>query len=362
MQPYPPNALLRMMPCRVWRCYIGGYLLDTFVGNLDPHDSHTPEDWLASTVPAVNGPNTQGPTEGLACVRDENGSAGPLLRDVLASDPAGYLGRAGAAELDVLCKFLDSAVRLPIQCHPDRAFAKEFFHSERGKAESWLVLDTRTIDGEEPYLLMGFKPGIRREDFIAAVHAQDVATMESMLHKIPARAGDSYFIPGRFPHAIGPGVFMLEVQEPSDWVVQPEATCAGSPLSRSDMWGPLTIERALDCFEYRGESVEQVITRTLQLPDLLNTSSNGKVEQIIGSSATNCFAVQRVTVNGPFTADCDAPYHIEVIVAGCGTLRVEGQSTNVKRGDVLFVPYGVNAIEYHPGEGELITYRCSGGV
>jgi len=351
-----------MMPCRVWRCYIGGYLLDTFVGNTDPHDSHTPEDWLASTVPAVNGPNTQGPTEGLACVRGEDGSLGPLLRDVLAADPAAYLGRVGAAELDVLCKFLDSAVRLPIQCHPDRAFAKEFFHSERGKAESWLVLDTRTIDGEEPYLLMGFKPGIRREDFIAAVHAQDVATMESMLHKIPARAGDSYFIPGRFPHAIGPGVFMLEVQEPSDWVVQPEASCAGSPLSRSDMWGPLSIERALDCFEYRGETVEQVIARTLQLPEMLNISSTGKIEIIIGPAATSCFAVQRVTVCGNFTASCDAPYHIEVIVAGCGTLQVGDSITAVKRGDVLFVPFGVTSIEYIADEVGMVTYQCSGNI
>ena len=362
MNAYPPTNLLRMSPCRVWRCYTGGYLLDAFVGNMHPHDSHTPEDWLASTVPALNGPHAQGPDEGLARVCGEDGAAGPLFRDVIATDPTAYLGRAGAPALDVLCKFLDSAVRLPMQCHPDRAFAREFYHSDHGKAESWIVLDTREIDGEAPYLLMGFQPGIRRENFIAAVQAQDIPAMERMLHKIPVHAGETYFIPGRFPHAIGPGVFMLEVQEPSDWVVQPEAFCAGTALSSSDMWGPLTPEQALECFDYRGETRDEVIARTRQTPQVESNAAAGSIERIIGPTITRCFGVQKITVRDHFTAACDAPYHIEVVVAGAGTLQVGEKITPVTRGDVLFVPFGVKAITYSAADGELATYRCMGSA
>jgi len=44
-------------PNRVWRCYLGGKLLDKFTRNGDGADNHFPEDWLASTTIAQNGPN-----------------------------------------------------------------------------------------------------------------------------------------------------------------------------------------------------------------------------------------------------------------------------------------------------------------
>ncbi len=243
-------------PNRVWRCYTGGLLLERFVGAEAPCDAHLPEDWLASTVRAINGEHSRGPDEGLARTVHADGSQGELLVELLERDPAAILGEAHAAkygpDLGVLCKYLDSAVRLPIQCHPDVPIARELYDSEFGKTESWHILDTRTIDGEEPYLLMGFKPGVTKEAFAQAVEAQDVEAMVSMLHKLRPQRGETYFVPARLPHAIGPGVFMVETQEPSDWVIQPERFCADTRLSDADMWGPLTPEQGLGVFDYTG--------------------------------------------------------------------------------------------------------------
>ena len=40
---------------RVWRCYLGGKLLDEFLGAAEGADSNFPEDWLASVTLADNG-------------------------------------------------------------------------------------------------------------------------------------------------------------------------------------------------------------------------------------------------------------------------------------------------------------------
>ncbi len=359
---YSASSLIRVMPCRVWRPHTGGGLLDPFVGNPLPQDKHLPEDWLASTVHAtINGPHAQGPDEGLSHVRREDGTAGPLLREVIAASPAAFLGREGAPQLDVLCKLLDTDIRLPIQCHPDRAFARRHYASAHGKAESWFILATSAIEGVEPYLLMGFRPGINKAAFRASALAQDIPALIEMMHTIPARVGDAYFIPGRFPHAIGPGVFMLEVQEPSDWVVSPESRCADTVLTPEQMWGPLSPEVAFECFQYAGESVEAVLARTALPPRCLDESEGGRVELLVGPATTDCFRVERITVATTLIVPCATPYHIEVVTAGAGTLRCGRQTVVLRRGDACFVPHGVPEITYTATAAPLVTHRCAGG-
>ncbi len=89
--------------------------------------------------------------------------------------------------LPVLVKLLDSYSRLMIQVHPDDARAAKYFHSDKGKAESWHILGTRTIHGEEPYVYLGFKKGITKEKWRLLYEKQDVKGMEECLHKIPVK-------------------------------------------------------------------------------------------------------------------------------------------------------------------------------
>ena len=351
-----PNQPLFFAPNRVWRCYTGGALLDAFVGKGPGEDAHFPEDWLASCVQALNGEHSQGPDEGLSRIRTAEGELGPLFRDVIAADPAGFLGRA--AEMTLLCKYLDSAVRLPIQCHPDREFAHVYYGSEHGKAESWIILDSRVVNGVEPYLLMGFKPGVSAEDFARVVREQDIPAMEAMLHRISVKTGDVYFIPGRFPHAIGAGVFLLEVQEPSDWVVQPERFCAEQRLTDGDMWGPLEPATALSCFRYEGRTIEQVESRLKKIPVALQTQDGGTLSRIIGPETTLCFGVDLLQVTGRYCLEHPAPYFVVVVTQGAGAIAWTGGETQVRHGDAFFVPFGVRQIEFHAEAAPLEAYLC----
>jgi mannose-6-phosphate isomerase len=349
-----PHQPIFFEPNRVWRCYTGGLLLDRFVGNMAPTDSHFPEDWLGSTVQAVNGDRSTGPYEGLSRVK----GADILFEDLLKADPLGYLGSNQASELDILCKYLDSAVRLPIQCHPDVAFSKEFYHSNRGKAEAWAILDTRPIDSTEPYLLMGFKPGINEEAFKEAVAKQDTRAMESMLHKVPARKGDVWLIPGRLPHAIGPGVFLMEIQEPSDWVVQPEAKCADTCLTAQDMWGPLTPEVGLKCFRYEGLSLDELNSRTLMHGSELRSEAGGSLCRIIGPEQTDRFILDRLQISDQIEFEIDAPYCIQVVADGEGMMSTNGKQTPLKQGDVCFLPNGIKTVNYETSAFPMSIYLC----
>ena len=345
----PSNHPITFVPNRVWRCYEGGFLLDRFRGNENPADGFFPEEWLASTTEALNRENSQGPEEGLSRVRLPDGTPGPLFTDVIAGSPKDYLGSnapVNGGGISILCKLLDSAIRLPIQCHPDRAFARAYYRSKHGKAESWTVLDVRSIGGEEPYLLMGFKPGVTRTVFQGAVDEQDIPQMMDMFHKIPARAGDVYFIPGRFPHAIGPGVSMIEIQEPSDWVVAPERYCGTVALSERDMWGPLTPDLGLECFDYQGQSEDQTLDRIRMAAKVLHRDEGGRAEQLIGPETTDCFGVERIQMQGSYTYKCSKPYHIAVVTEGSGEMRIDDFRQDIRPGDVFFAPHGISSIGY----------------
>lgn len=342
-------------PNRVWRCYTGGKLLDAFVGAGDGRDDYFPEDWLASVTRAINGEHSQGPDEGLARTLTADGRPGPLFSELIERDAEALLGAAHVARYGktaaLLCKYLDSAVRLPIQCHPDKAIARRLYDSTYGKAESWTILDSRPINGEQPYLLMGFKPGVDKQAFRRAVEVQDIAALVGMLHKIPAEVGATYMVPGRLPHAIGPGVFMLEVQEPSDWVVQPERLCAGTRLSETDMYGPLAPADAMDVFDYAGLTLDELHARIDCRPRPLAQGPGGSVSELIGPAETDAFGLCRANVRGELSVELPRRFGVVVAADGEGEMRWPGGRRTIRRGQYFFQPAGLKSITYTAPQG-----------
>jgi len=331
-----PSELYFFKPNRVWRCYLGGALLDQLTGNLGNGDALFPENWLGSVTPANNGVHQTGPDEGLSQLLD-----GRKFCDVLKEDAAELLN-SDSPELGILCKFLDSAIRLPLQCHPDREFARKYCHSQYGKTESWFILGTREINGEKPYILLGFKPGIDRKAFREAVLTQDIERLVAMFHKIEVAPGDAFFIPGRLPHAIGSGVLMLEVQEPSDLVVQPERRIGEIELSDFDMWQNLTVDEGLDCFDYTPYP-EAELRQKFQLQPRCGADG---VETLVDATLTDCFGVGRLRLAPGESRVYAKPgcWQLVIATAGAGVVRTSHNVYRVRAGDSFFAPYGVNEL------------------
>ena len=315
---------------RVSRVYTGGALFADFFGD-DSVDGFEPEEWIASSVAALN-KESKGVKEGVS--RIENTDL--YFDDLLRLNPKQLLG--DRSTFGVLTKVLDSAIRLPVQAHPDKAFSRQFFHSDYGKAESWVVLATRP--GAKLYF--GFNHEITKEEFIAAIDASetDGTVMESLLNVVPVQAGDVYFVPAKMVHAIGYGCLILEIQEPTDFTIQPEHWCGDYHLNKQEMYIGLEQDVALDVFDYSLYG-DAAVAKGRKTPQVLSDQDGHKTEQLIRYEDTPCFAVQQHTLTNTQATLTNAPA-VYVVTEGTGELRYSNKVRPMKKGDTFFLPYAAN--------------------
>lgn len=198
----------RLAPNLVRHFYRGGPKIAELRG-LTLDSDHLPEEWVGATVSRFGQPDV-----GLA--RTESGG---LVRDLVASDPVGWLGeaiaarlRAGDADTGVLVKLLDAGARLPVHVHPDRSFAARHLDCPYGKTEAWYVLDA----DPDAAVHLGWTEDVDPDELARRRDAQDSTWMLERMHRLPVRAGDGILVPAGQVHAIGEGVFLVEAQEPTD--------------------------------------------------------------------------------------------------------------------------------------------------
>ena len=311
---------------RVGRVYTGGALFAELFDD-GSTDGFEPEEWVVSSVVALN-KEMKSEKEGVSLVKGTD----LYFDELLTTCKKELLGDRDT--FGVLTKFLDSAIRLPVQAHPDKEFSRKHFNSDYGKAESWIVLATR----EDACIYFGFKEKITAEEFKAAVDRSesDKNAMEELLNRVPVKAGDVYFVPAKMVHAIGAGCLILEIQEPTDFTIQPEYYCGDYRLNEREMYIGLDPDVALTVFDYSvyGDEAIELGRRT---PVTLSDSNGVKTESLISYADTPCFAVERYTVSASETTLTHKPA-VYVITDGDGELICDGQVKSIRRGDYFFLP------------------------
>ncbi len=115
-----------------------------------------------------------------------------------------YLKRKGAT-CEILVKLLNAASPLSVQVHPTDEDPCLKAH-ECGKPESWLVLEAESGAG----LYLGFSKAIGKGALRKLLEAD--ADLRPYLQFVPVKVGDYFEIQPGVPHAIGPGVTLLEPQ------------------------------------------------------------------------------------------------------------------------------------------------------
>ena len=306
---------------RVGRVYTGGKLFEGFFGD-EPVDGFLPEEWIASSVTAMN-KDSNIYKEGVSK------SDGVYFDELLKDYPEQMLGKSG--KMRILVKILDSAVRLPAQAHPDKAFSRKHFNSGYGKTESWIVLDTRP--GAKIYF--GFKDGVTKEIFNAAIDQSetDKDAMERLMEYTEPKIGDVYLVPARTVHAIGAGCLILEVQEPTDFTIQPEHWCDEYKLSPEEMYLGLTREQAVSCFDF----VKSPDTRLTPTPCFKDDGV--LIEKVITSENTDCFVINRIVLTGgSYVPSLNNTYGVYIVTDGKGSIEGDGFNRALYKGDYFFMP------------------------
>ncbi|MBI2082208.1 MAG: class I mannose-6-phosphate isomerase [Deltaproteobacteria bacterium] len=150
------------------------------------------------------------------------------LNELIRQDPISLLGQRivdrFGPELPFLVKLLDTRDWLSVQVHP-KADYPGLKPGEHSKNEAWVILETSQNPPNPPLskggkggfspsgIYFGFKEGVTRKDAQSAL--EDGSDLTRFLNFVPVQPGDVYFVQAGVPHAIGPGLFLYEIQETS---------------------------------------------------------------------------------------------------------------------------------------------------
>lgn len=338
----------------------GGREIDKFRGITPPTDFRNgSEAWIGSTTHVENPPADK-PYYGCSEVELPDGRR-TFLFQAIQEAPEEVLGEKHMAvngtDIGVLVKYLDAQEQYGLQCHPTREWAMKKWGQSHGKAESWYVIGTRDDTPEPAYILLGFKDGVTRADFEKYYRAGDIDGLESLCHKIPVKPGDSFFLGGGVPHALGRGCFVIEVQEPQDitlmwwnWQLTHESLKRG--VTTEEEYD----DRLLGAYIYDGCTYEENLRRWKTPHDVMRSGDWGKEEMIVGPKHTTYFSFSEITLDGQTEIVKTGFPQIGIVKCGEGKLIWDGGEMAVKQGDEVFFPVDVPGLSV---AGQLHLVLCN---
>ena len=284
-----------------------------------------PEEWIGSTTTRFGES-----VNGLSKLSD-----GQLLRDVINANPTAWLGAKHiekfGASTEILVKLLDPDQRLPVHYHPDQSFAKEKLHLNHGKTEAWIILEAPA----GARVGLGFKEQMDKSEVAKLVKAHNSqALLDSLVFK-EIKPGDAVFVPAGVAHAIEAGIFVLELQEPTDLSILLEWD--GFAVD-GDKDGHLNLgfETALDA---------------LRLSPLTK-AENDEIFTGFDSSSPKSHAIFKSVANPFFRADyltgddkkVEAGFGIFLCLSGEGELVFENsENLSIKSGDAVVIPFSAGS-------------------
>lgn len=314
---------------------------DTNASGVEVEPMRSPEEWLASTTTVFGHDRT-----GLSRLAP----SGELLQDAIRRDPVAWLGQDHVDNFGpdpaLLVKLLDAGERLPVHVHPDRSFARTHLGDRHGKTEAWIVL---AADGDEPAVWLGFRQAVARDTLAHWVDTQDVEALLDALHAVPVQRGDTVVVPAGTPHAIGAGLLVLELQEPTDWSILLEWEGFDVDGRRDGHLG-LGFDVALDAVRTDPLGADEV--RRLRVP--VSMQPDAGPPGLLAESATGFFRAARV--GGGDVRELPAGFMVLVATSGAGRLACEsGEPVDIGAGDVLVVPHAAGAVHV---VGDVEGYVC----
>jgi mannose-6-phosphate isomerase len=330
VRPFPLPA--NPMP----RFYRGGSRIAALRG-VRAGDERAPEDWVGSVTTAFDSTRV-----GLSRLED-----GRMLADAIAADLEAFLGPGHVAGRDpaLLVKLLDAGERLPVHFHPDRGFARRHLAAPFGKSEGWVVVAAEGVDAA---VFLGLREAVELDTLADWVERQDTAAMLAALNRIPAAPGDTFFVPAGTLHAIGEGLLIVELQEPSDLSVllEWEGFEIDGPAEGHLGLGFGTVLRAADREPLRPSELRHLSTRRVE-------DGHPGVERLFPAEADAFFRAERIRPAPSWPLPRE--FSILVVLEGAGRLETEAGDLPLGRGATVLVPWGAGEGAL---EGPLDVLRC----
>jgi mannose-6-phosphate isomerase len=278
-----------------------------------------PEEWIASTTTRFGEK-----VNGLSVLAN-----GKLLRDEVMNDPQHWLGsdhvKKYGSSTEILVKLLDPDQRLPVHYHPDRKFASDKLDLAHGKTEAWIILDA-PIGAK---VGVGFNRKMSKAEVAELVSKHDSQGLLDSLMFLEVSAGDVVFVPAGVPHAIEAGIFVLELQEPTDLSILLEwdgFAVDGDKDGHLDLGYEVALD-ALRLEPLTEQEISQIITR-------FDKEKNAS-QRIFNSIADDFFRADYLSGDN---AVVDAGFGILLVLEGSGKLEFSDSRTlQVEAGDAVVI-------------------------
>ncbi|MEO7910982.1 MAG: type I phosphomannose isomerase catalytic subunit, partial [Roseiflexaceae bacterium] len=241
------------------------------------------------------------------------------------------------ADFPLLAKFIDAADNLSVQVHPDDAYAHtvEAASGFHGKTEAWYIL--HAAPGAD--LIHGLAQASSRDQLEGALAD---GSLLRLLRRVPARAGDTIFVPAGTIHAINAGIMLFEIQQKSD------LTYRVYDYDRRDAQGrprELHIERALDVISYDAAS-----------PAVVEPTHLDSARTLLVSCPY--FAMERLELAAPLAIATDpASFEILTAVDGATSLVWSDGELSLARGESVVLPARLGAYQLVPDPSATLL-RC----
>ena len=283
-----------------------------------------PEEWIGSVTTRF-GESEQG----LSRLPD-----GQFLKDAISENPTAWLGQEHidnfGLSIEVLVKLLDPDQRLPVHFHPNKAFAKQHLGLDHGKTEAWIILESPAGAG----VGLGFNKTQNKRELLDLVRNQDSNALLASLRRTEVKTGDAILVPAGVAHAIDSGIFVLELQEPTD-------------LSALLEWEGFAVDGIKD--GHLGLGFETV-TDALMLDPLSDSEFDSLVLRDVFSS-TSMRSILPLKADGyfrahlaPGTGDFDPGFAIALVMNGSGSITfTHAPSMQIAQGDALVIPYSAGS-------------------
>ena len=301
-----------------------------------------PEEWIGSITTRFGEAE-----QGLSHLSD-----GTLLRDAIKNDSDGWLGadhvKNFGLSTEILIKLLDPDQRLPVHYHPNKAFAKTHLGLDHGKTEAWIILEAPTGSG----VGLGFAQKQNKEDLLKLVRAQDSAALLASLRRTEVQVGDAVLVPAGVAHAIDAGIFVLELQEPTDLsaLLEWEGFAVDGIKDGHLGLGFETVTDALMLDPLSDSEFDSLITH--------NVFSGGALRSVLPLKSDGYFRAHLAPGSGDFPAG----FAVALVLDGSGSISfANAPEMAITKGDAIVIPHsagafafsGANAVVCRPPLAEL---------
>jgi mannose-6-phosphate isomerase class I len=286
---------------------------------------------------------------------------GRYLHEMIAADPAPYLGReAAVGSSALLVKWLDADDHLSVQIHPavdDPKLARD----ETGKPECWYIVARTAGAG----LYLGLRSDVTLERMRESLASG--GDVSQLLEFVPVEPGDFYLLQPGMPHAVGRGVTLIEPQYVApgrrgvtlrywDWNRRYDAQGKQDPAGKPR---ELHVERALEVTDWSHTTDPRWLAAQRTRKGAVDLAAAAGCEVLCGSEAgvpvrSDYLRAARVFGRGEVALPDWNTLRALTVVDGEVELRGAFGSVRVARGRTAALPASTTGLVCHMDQGHAL--------